>query len=102
MYAKRFLIDDIKNWSHLYPGRAYEPDDDYWYILLRSAARCSASESAKLSLLSMCLGATSRGIKEAVLESLADVGTSQDAAMINVLASDPDPFISDLAEELLD
>jgi len=100
-YARQFLINDIKNWTHLYPDRAHKPNDDYWYILLRSVAQADIDDKLKLQFISMCSGATSRGVLEGVIEALADVGTPEAKRRLEVLCDHTDPFLSDLAADAL-
>lgn len=101
-YAYNFLVDDIKNWSHLYPGRSYEPNDDSWYILLKSVARSSVADEQKLSFVSMCKDAESRGMKEAVVEALSDLDTDEARKLLARFTEDGDPFIAKLALQELD
>ena len=101
-YANNFLIADVSNWNNLYSDRPYEPSDDYWYILLRSLARSGAEESRKLFLISKCSNANSRGLIEAVVESLGDMETPAAYGMLKPFASHLDPFISKLATEILE
>jgi len=100
-YARQFLINDIKNWSHLYSSRAYEPNDDYWYILLRSVAQADIDGKLKLQFISMCSGATSRGVLEGVVEALTDVDTPEAKRRLEVFCDHADPFVSDLATNAL-
>ena len=100
-YAQQFLINDIKNWNGLYPNRAYEPNDDYWYILLRSVAQSDAPADERVRFVRMCAKAESREIREAVIESLGDIGTSDAFAEIKKFVVSDDPFISELASEIL-
>lgn len=99
-YAYRFLVDDIKKWSNLYPGRAYKPNDDYWYILLRSVAQSETNDDLKLSLVSMCCEATSRGVLEAVVEALGDIGDIANPQLTKLSRHD-DKSIAELATEVL-
>jgi len=101
-YAHQFLINDLGNWSHLYSKRAYEPNDDYWYILLRSVAQADIENGLKLRFISMCSDATSRGVLEGVVEALADVGTSEAKDRLELLREHKDPFLSSLATDALD
>lgn len=100
-YAWQFLVNDIKNWNGLYPNRAYEPNDDYWYILLRSVAQSDASAEERVRFVRMCGKAQSRQVLEAVVESLGDIGTPDAFAEIEKFAISADPFIAELASELL-
>lgn len=102
VYAHQFLINDISNWSQLYPRRAYEPNDDYWYILLRSVAQADIEDKFKLQFILMCSKATSRGVLEGVVEALSDVGTPEAKRQLESFRNNEDPFLSELAAEVLD
>lgn len=100
-YAYQFLVDDIKSWSHLHGDRAYEPNDDYWYILLRSVARSSVETQKRIRYANMCAGATSRGVLEGVVEALGDIDTEDAYAMLkSQFFTHDDAFIADLAREV--
>ncbi len=100
-YAYQFLIDDIKSWSHLNNGRAYEPNDDYWFILLRSVARSDADVHKRFRYANMCAGATSRGVLEGVVEALGDIGSADAYRLLEVqFINHDDPFIAELAREV--
>lgn len=101
-YAQEFLFNDIKCWDTRYPNRAYEPNDEYWYVLLRSVGQSHAVPFDKVQFIKMCRTAESRQIVEAVLESLGDIGTTDAVIEINKLINHEDPFISSLAKEILE
>ena len=101
-YAQEFLFTDIKCWDTRYPNRAYEPNDEYWYILLRSVGQSHAVPYDKVQFVRMCRTANSRHIVEAVLESLGDIGTTDAIIEIKKLINHEDPFISSLAIEILE
>jgi len=100
-YARNFLINDIRNWNHLYPSRAYEPNDDYWYILLRAVARSKTPAGERVKFVCMCKTAQNRHILEAVLEALSDIDTEVAYAEIKTFLGHPEPFIADLASKLV-
>ena len=100
-YARDFLINDIKNWNHLYPSRSYEPNDDYWYILLRAVAQAKIPADDRIKFVCMCRTAGNRHIVEAVLEALNDIGTDEAYAEIDTFRRYPEPFIAELASELV-
>ncbi|REK43359.1 MAG: hypothetical protein DWQ46_11540 [Planctomycetota bacterium] len=101
-YAFGFLVRDLSRWSHLYvSGRAYEPNDDYWHILLRSVAQSEIRDELKLKFVTMCQGAASPGVMEGVVEALADIDTEASRDALRRLAEHSDPFIADLAKENL-
>lgn len=103
-YAEEFLFQDIKSWKATYRGRAYEPNDDYWFILLRSVARIDlneVSEDKKLTFIRMCRGACYRGVVEGVIAALIDIGSDAAKKTVKELAAHSDPFIAGLADEAL-
>lgn len=101
-YAWAFLRRDIEEWHRL-SQRAYEPNDDYWYILLRSVARAKADNDLKFLFVKMCSGAATRGIREAVVEALGDLGTDPAKSLLRQLATgDEDAFILKAARDALD
>ena len=100
-YAYRFLVEDIRRWSSLYPGQAYEPNDDYWYVLLRSVSQSDISEELKLQFVSMCCEAVSRGVLEGVVEALGDIDTDKSRDRLRRFSSHRDPFIAELANEII-
>lgn len=98
-YARDYLFRDIKEW-HPVAERAYEPNDDYWYILLRAVARTNAPEDEKLRFISLCEGAATVGILEGVVEALGDLGSAAALeGLRNFTESKYDPFIQQLAKE---
>lgn len=101
-YAWAYLRRDIEEWHRL-SQRAYEPNDDYWYILLRSVARTKADDNLKFLFVKMCSGAATRGIREAVVEALGDLGTTPAKSLLRQLAEgNEDAFIRRAAREALD
>lgn len=100
-YAWAYLRRDIEEWHRL-SERAYEPNDDYWYILLRSVARASADNDLKFLFIKMCSKAATRGMREAVIDALGDLGTDQAKALLNHLAAaDDDAFIRAAARDAI-
>jgi hypothetical protein len=101
-YAQDFLLRDIDRWHCLYSDRAYEPNDDYWFILLRSVALSNTDEGDRLRFILMCSNAASRGVVEGVVESLGEMNPDQAMPLLRDFASDHnDPFIRELAAEVL-
>ena len=90
-----------KVWNHLYPSRAYEPNDDYWYILLRAVAQSKTLPEDLVKFVCMCRTAANRHILEAVLEALNDIGSDEAYAEIESFMGLPEPFIAELASELV-
>jgi hypothetical protein len=101
-YAKEFRLNDIRKWKHLYPGKEYRPNADYWFILLRAVAQSEIDESKKLYFIGMCLDAPHRGVLEGVAEALGDIDSDQSRTRLSLLIDNDDPFIAELANELLD
>ena len=101
-YAYSYLQQDIKQWNKLYPERKYRPDDDFWYILLRSVGRAKCDPKIAINVISACQDERSRGIAEAVVEALGDLGTSSAKNLLELIkSSHPDQFIRELATDVL-
>lgn len=101
-YAWAYLRRDIEEWHRL-SERAYEPNDDYWYILLRSVARATADDELKCLFIKTCSRAATRGMREAVVEALRDLGADPAKGLLRHLAqSDDDEFIRCAAQDALD
>lgn len=101
-YARAFRIQDAPRWAKG-PEIGHHPHDDIWYILLRAASRSCASEEDRLQLLTSCVEAGNRGIREAVVEGLSDLNTLRAQQLLRTLAhQDPDAFIRRIAQEALD
>jgi len=101
-YAYDFFVQDVSNWSHMSMGRAYEPNDDYWYILLRSVAQSGVPDEIKLELVRGCRTAASRGVLEGVVEALGDIDSHASRACLLEFTTYSDPFIADLAKDILE
>lgn len=100
-YAWNYLERDIRNWT---PNseRAYQPNDDCWYVLLRAVGRASVSDKERFRFITCCIHAQSRGMREAVVEGLRDLGTPAAKVRISRLATeDQDEFIRKIAREAL-
>jgi hypothetical protein len=101
-YAWDYLRRDIRNWT---PNseRAYQPNDDYWYVLLRAVGRADVSEKERFRFIACCTHAESRGIREGVVEGLRDLGTTAAKERILRFAKgDQDDFIRKIAREALE
>jgi hypothetical protein len=101
-YFWNYLQRDVANWN---PDcdRAYKPNDDYWYVLLRAVARTKAEEMEKLQYIMCCANAESRGIREGVVEALRDLRTSLAKDLLRQFAkNDVDHYIRQVAQEALD
>jgi hypothetical protein len=101
-YAWDYLQRDIRNWSPN-SDRAYQPNDDYWYVLLRAVGRVNVSETERFRFITCCAYADSRGIREGVVEALRDLGTKAAKGRIRRFGQeDQDEFIRKIAHEALD
>jgi len=102
-YAYSYLHQDIKQWNKLYPESKYRPDDDFWYILLRSVGRAKCDPNVAICVISACHDEPSRGIAEGVVEALGDLGTIDAKNLLQLIQSThPDNFIKELATDVLE
>ena len=102
IYTRSYLEKDINQWNKLYPARKFMPNDDYWYVLLRTLGRCD-NKSESLQILSVCQDEESRGVAEGLVEALGDLGTPEAKNLLrNISETSEDKFISELATEILD
>ena len=100
-YGWACLIRDLQKWSP-YSRRAYEPNDDCWYVILRSVARCNAPEEARLRFISACSSASQRGVMEGIVEALGDLAGVGARIVLNRIASHHDDlFVRERAAEVL-
>ncbi len=101
-YAWKFICHDVQTWTPA-SERAYQPNDEYWYVLLRAVARTSEiDEQQKLLFLSCCSNAESRSIREGVIDALRDIGTATAIAKLKqIVVEDQDSFIVQIAAEAL-
>ncbi len=104
-YANNYLDRDMKQWKKLYPyeDKKFRPNDDFWFVLLRSVGKSKAKSLLALRVISACQDETSRGVAEAVVEALGDLGTSEARSILAATQqSHPDPFVKELAAEILE
>jgi hypothetical protein len=102
VYTRDYLEKDINQWNKLYPSRKFMPNDDYWYVLLRSLGRC-VNKNESLQILSVCQDENSRGVAEGLVEALGDLGTEEAANLLrNISQTSEDSFIKELAAEILE
>lgn len=100
-YAWEYLCRDIAKWTPE-SDRAYNPNDDYWYILLRAVGRTNVDARARFDLIKCCASAESRGIREGVVEGLGDLGTPKAKELLKTFAEhDSDEYIRKIAGETL-
>lgn len=100
-YAWVYLQQDVSNWS---PDaeRAYNPNDDYWYILLRAVGRTDADPNDRFRFINSCTKAEGRGIREGAVEALRDLGTPAAKKSLREMAThDSDQYIRQTADEAL-
>lgn len=100
-YAKEYLLRDAQGWS---PDseRAYKPNDDYWYVLLRAVARSQVDASERYRIIVSCGNAESRGMREAVVEALRDLATpSAKGRLRKFVEEDTDSYVRQVAQEAL-
>ena len=99
-YAWDYLGRDRASWM---PDSedACQRSDDYWYVLLRAVGRADVDKKDRLRLITLCAGDESRGIREAVVEALLDLGTAEAKKALRKLKTDSDPFLSNLAKHAL-
>ncbi|MEZ6081215.1 MAG: hypothetical protein R3C56_37770 [Pirellulaceae bacterium] len=102
-FAFMYLQTDIAQWSKLYPERKFEPNQDYWYVLLRAVGKCGGDASRSVSILSVCQDRALRVVAEAVVEGLGDIGNTEAMALLrNIKSTHSDEFIRNLAEVVLE
>ncbi len=96
-YARQFQGDDAARWARGVTPQSH-PNDDAWRILLVAASRASANEFDRLNLLLSCFGAGNRGIREAIVDGLGELGTPPARRLLEWLANkDRDPLIRRVA-----
>lgn len=101
-FTKRYLDQDISRWSKLNPRKKYQPNDDFWYVLLRSVGKCGVQPDAALRLISACQDEMSVGLGEAVVESLGDLRTLPAMKLLDHIAhSDSNNFVRKMALDVL-
>lgn len=101
-YAWLFLGTDVRDWT---PDseRAYQPNDDYWYVLLRAVGRADVAREERFRFIACCASAESRGIREGVVEGLRDLGGPvARERLVRMAREDTDTFIRSLAREALE
>ena len=100
-YAWEYLQRDLAHWTPA-SDRAYKPNDDYWYILLRAVGRTATDPKERYRFITCCLHAQSRGIREGVVEGLRDLATPMAKRTLQQLAqTDGDRYIKEIAAEAL-
>lgn len=101
-YAWAYLQRDLRNWK-ADSERAYKPSDDYWYVLLRAVGRTQADPKERYRFITCCANATSRGMREAVVLALCDLGTPAAKDRIRKFATDDaDQYVRQAAHEALE
>ena len=100
-YAWEYLLADINRWGPT-SERAYDPNDDTWYVLRRAVARAEVPLQDRFRLIGCCTGAQTRGMREAVVEALHDLGKPATERLRKFAKEDPDAFIREIAREALE
>jgi hypothetical protein len=100
-YTWEFLKRDIANWN-AFSDRAYKPNDDYWYVLLRACAKTVSPEADRLRLVVWCMKAQYRGIREGAVEALRDIGTPRAKKLLSMFLEDKDNLVRRLAREAME
>lgn len=101
-FVQERLYRDITEWD-LSSERAYRPSDDYWYVLLRSVAQTNVDYDKRYRLIASMRDATTRGMREALVEALGDLGGSRaERLLCEIAKTDSDPFIQRLVTEALE
>ncbi|MEX1039337.1 MAG: hypothetical protein WDZ51_01820 [Pirellulaceae bacterium] len=102
-YAWDYLVADMWRSNHPSLDIKYLPNDDYWYVLLRSIARCDAAEDVRYRFIAAFGSAPSRGLMEGVVEALGDLESAAARKLLGEISGEhADPFICELAREVLD
>ena len=98
-FARNCLCSNIEVFS----GNAFQPDGEFWYILIRSIALSGISNELKLNFIRLCQSNNpkEREILEGVIEALVDIGCEDSASILKGLLGHQDPFIAELAEEAI-
>ncbi len=101
-YAWERLQRDVSMWGPA-SERAYHPNDDYWYVLLRAVGRADVPQKERFRFICCFTSAESRGIREGVIEGLRDLGNQTAKERIRrFTVEDKDSFIQRIAREALD
>jgi hypothetical protein len=101
-FAQDFLPRDAQRWSPT-PTIAHHLHDDFWDILLRAAARATPDRPETLGLIRSCARAGNRGLRDAVILALYDLGTQDARTLLAEMAqNDDDAMIRHDAQELLE
>ncbi len=102
LYAQKYLEQDIASWSKLNPNKKFQPNDDYWYVLLRSIAKCKVAKKEALQIISACQDEGSFGVGEGVVEALGDIGTVESKRLLESISkAHPVLRVKELAREVL-
>lgn len=102
-FAGRYLDQDIARWTKLNPEKKFQPNDDYWYVLLRSIGKCGAKQEAAFRIISGCQDELTVGIGEAVVEALGDLNTPHARKLlVHISRSENSQFIRKMARDVLE
>lgn len=96
-YAEDFLHNDLR----LYKNESWQPNLEYWYVLISAVCLAEIDEVQKLSFLRLCIGSPERIIAEAVAEGLSEIGSTEALSLLSQMKYSSDDFIAKLAADLL-
>ena len=100
-YATRFWLDDFYRWGQLHHNEEYQPNVDYWYILLVSVAQSAISDKEKLTFIRNIQWKGDPHMAEAIVTALEIVGTGEATANLQMLTLNGNPYIASLAAAAL-
>ncbi len=101
-FARAFHENDVRRW-----GRTREPTqdhvpDDYWYVLLRSAALSDLNDLNKFILIRTCAIRGPVSVREAAVHALGDIGGPQAVELLRKISeSELSPMVRESAAEVL-
>ena len=103
-YAKDYTTNDICN-RGFNSAKPWQPNTDFWYILLRAAARCSADINAREEFILRFAEPANRlrfDMLEGIIEALGDLGTPRAfRALKEILINCPLDQAKELAGDVL-
>lgn len=100
-YAFQYLQQDIKQWNKLYPQRKFQPNSDYWYVLLRSVGKAKSDPKTALQIIIACQDEPSHEVAEAVCEALGDLRSADAISLLRSLSESPNSFVQAIAKDVL-
>ena len=98
--CRGFIEADRQRWT-IQPQQSHA-NDDICYVLLRALGRSQVDIAAKLAVIEDCLTNGPRGVREAAVHALGDVGGAEAERLLRVFAKeDVDCLVRESAESLL-